>query len=213
MITDFDKFIGLDNDIEDIIRKVKEINWFNNCGNNYAEKLEYNYILDENIEATKKNIVRYNNYNGIITAENLFSEANRRIFSFFHNNGKINLDLDFTKNSWVKLREKIVSGFSESEVVFHDTNGGFDFIDITKKCKERLDIKETIPNFIFVLLCSIVMETYCKRVFPEIPTFFEKVSKIFIDGHLITGWKGKFPSPYLFVDKTIDKNKGNLILW
>jgi hypothetical protein len=34
-----------------------------------------------------------------------------------------------------------------------------------------------------------------------------------IDGHIITGWKGKFPSPYLFTDKPIDNKKGALVIW
>ena len=59
-----------------------------------------------------------------------------------------------------------------------------------------------------------MMEKYCKKIFPEIPTFYEKIFKIYDDGHVITGWKGKsFPSPYLYIDKPIDNKKGKLIIW
>ena len=35
MNNDFDKLIDLDDEIDLFIKYMNEINWFNNCGNNY----------------------------------------------------------------------------------------------------------------------------------------------------------------------------------
>ena len=205
MNNNFGEFIGLDEEINHFIKYMNEINWFNNCGTNYIEKIEYNYISDENIETVKKNLRRSNNYFGIITVENLFQEASHRIYSFLKNNEKINLSVeDLKKNLWFKLNEIICAKYNENENIFNNIN---------EKYYKTFELKKQSITFIFWLYNNAMKEKYCKRIFPETPTFFEKILKIYEDGHIITGWKGKFPSPYLFIDKTIDNKKGMLIVW
>jgi hypothetical protein len=205
MVDNFNGFIGLDDDIDGFIKNINEINWFNNCGNDYIEKLEYDYILDENIETVRKNLIRSNNYSGIITVENLFQEANLRLHSYLKNNEKINLSVESLKlNSWVNLREKITAKIEENENIFHNIN---------EKYYKKFNVKKTAYTFLWYLSKLMIMEIYSKKLFPEIPVFFKKIIKIYIDGHIITGWKGKFPSPYLFIDKPIDNKKGSLIIW
>jgi hypothetical protein len=167
--------------------------------------LEYNYILDENIETVKKNLKRPNNYYGIITVKNLFEEANHRIYSFLKNEEKINLSVEnLNQNSWVNLSHIIHEKYNENENIFND---------IDKKCYKTFGLKKQVFTFVYYLYEGTMREKYCKKIFPEIPIFFEKILKIYEDGHIITGWKGKFPSPYLFVDKPIDNKKGVLIIW
>jgi hypothetical protein len=203
--SDFDKFIGLDDEINCFIKYMNKINWFNNCGNNYIEKIEYSYIFDENIETVKKNLKRSNNYHGIITIENLFEEATHRIYSFLKNNEKINLSVeDFKQNSWVNLNEIISTKYNENKNIFNDLN---------EKYYKIFELKRQASTFVYYLYKNTMQEKYCKRIFPEIPAFFEKTLKIYEDGHIITGWKGKFPSPYLFVDKIIDNKEGMIIIW
>jgi hypothetical protein len=205
MVNDFSGFIGLDDAIDGFIENINEISWFNNCGNNYIEKLEYNYILDENIETAKKNLIRSNNYSGIITVENLFQEANHRLYSYLKNNEKINLSVENLKlNSWVNLREKIAAKIKENENIFNNIN------EIYYK---KFEDKKITYNFPWYLSLLMIMEIYSKKIFPEIPVFFEKIMKIYIDGYIKTGWRGKFPSQYLFIDKPIDNKKGTLIIW
>ena len=202
MTTNFDEFINLNDDIDNFIELINKIDWFNNCGNKYSEELAYNYTLEENIEVVKKNIIRSNNYAGIITTVNLFEEANHRIYCYLRNNQNINLSLENLKlNSWVNLREKINKRLNKT-----------DFSHIDDKYSQKFGLKKPLDRFPF-RLSSAIMEVYCKKHFPETPTFFDKILKIYEDGHIITGWKGKFPSPYLFVDKPIDNKKGTLIIW
>jgi hypothetical protein len=203
MTNDFDKFTNLNEDIDDFINQISKIEWFVSCGDNYSKKLGYDYMLEENIEIAKKNITRTNNYAGVITIENLFQEASHRTYSFFHNNNQINLTLNNLElNSWCNLRKKILVKLNE-----------LDLSNIDKKYNQKFEFKKPVDSFVFDLLLLAIMEKYCKRIFPEIPTFYEKIMPVYIDGHIITGWKGKFPSPYLFVDKPIDSKKGKLVIW
>ena len=52
-------------------------------------------------------------------------------------------------------------------------------------------------------------------MFSEIPIFFERILKIYLNGHIITGWKGKFPylPQHIFNDKPIDNKEGTLLIW
>ncbi|MDR0433513.1 MAG: hypothetical protein LBH21_00450 [Gracilibacteraceae bacterium] len=205
MADNFNGFIGLDDDVDGFIKNINEINWFSNCGNDYIEKLEYGYILAENIETARKNLIRSNNYSGIITVENLFQEANHRLYSYLKNNEKINLSVENLKlNSWVNLRGKITAKIGENENIFNNIN---------EKYYKKFNVKRTAYTFLWHLSTLMIMEIYSEKIFPEIPVFFKKIIKIYIDGHIITGWKGKFPSQYLFIDKPIDNKKGTLIIW
>jgi hypothetical protein len=107
-------------------------------------------------------------------------------------------------NSWVNLREKIAAKIKENENIFNNIN------EIYYK---KFEDKKITYNFPWYLSLLMIMEIYSKKIFPEIPVFFEKIIKIYIDGHIITGWRGKFPSEYLFIDKPIDNKKGTLIIW
>ena len=205
MENSFDKFFGLNADVRSFIEYIKDIDWFKNCGNIYSETLEYDYFIDENIETVKKNLIRSNNYAGIVTVGNLFEEGIHRIYCFFYNSKMINLSLEnMEKNSWNNLTNKIIEILKEKENVLKIIDG---------KYYNKFGIKNNISSNIFQLIYSTMIENYCKKIFPNIPTFFEKINKIYIDGHVITGWKGKFPSPYLDVDKPIDNKKGKLIIW
>ena len=204
MTNDFDKFIGLNDDFDNFIELISKIDWFINCGNNYSKELEYNYQLEENVDIVKKNITRSNNYAGLITIENLFEEATHRTYCFLRNNNKINLSLENLKlNSWCNLRDKIVVKLKKTEIIK----------TINNEYYRKFEFKKPVGGFAFKLSESAIMEKYCKRIFPEIPTFYEKIIQVYMDGHTITGWSGKFPSPYLFIDKPIDNKKGKLIIW
>ena len=203
MGNDFSKFINLDEDIDLLLKQIDKIDWFCNCGKNYEAELHYDYVLEENIAIVQKNVTRNGNYAGIITIENLFQEASHRTYSYLRNNEKINLSVENLEvNDWVQLRERIIAKLNT-----------YDFEKIDEKCYQNLELEKPFDGFAFKLLLLTMMETYCKKMFPEIPTFYEKIMQIYEDGHLITGWNGKFPSPYLFVAKPIDNKKGQLRIW
>ena len=205
MSNNFDDFSNFTYDFEQFIENISKIDWFKNCGTNYNVKLYYNFVLDNNIEIVRKNLNRENNYKGIITVENLFQEGAHRIYSYFKNNNKINMSVEnIEKNSWKNLMDKTIVEIKKKEIVLKTIN---------EKLFLKLEINKPINTFVFNLLKYTMMEIYCKKYFFEIPEFFEKIFKIYEDGHLITGWKGKFPSPYLFVEKLIDNKKGELIIW
>ena len=204
MTNDFDKFIDLNNDIDNFIELISKIDWFVNCGNNYSRELEYDYQLEENIDSVKKNITRSNNYAGVVTIENLFTEATHRSYSYLRTNNKINLSVENLKlNSWCNLRDKIVIKLKKTEIIKIINNEYY----------RKFEFKKPVGGFAFQLSKAAIMEKYCKRIFPEIPTFCEKIMQVYVNGHTITGWSGKFPSPYLFVDKPIDAKKGKLMIW
>lgn len=200
---DFSKFINLNEDIDLFLRRIDKIDWFSNCGKNYQTELHYDYVLEESIAIVQQNVTRANNYAGVITIENLFQEATHRTYSYLRNSEKINLSVgNLEVNDWVQLRERIITKLNT-----------YDFDRIDKKYHQNLELKKPVDGFAFKLLVSAIMEIYCKRMFPEIPTFYEKIMQVYEDGHLITGWNGKFPSPYLFTAKPIDNKKGQLRIW
>lgn len=200
---DFSKFINLDEDIDLFLKRIDKIDWCSNCGKNYEAELHYEYVLEENITIAQKNVTKTSNYAGIITIDNLFQEATHRTYSYLHNNDKINLSVENLEvNDWVRLRERIITKLNT-----------YDVEKIDEKYYQNLEFKKPVNRFAFKLLVSAIMEIYCKRMFPEIPTFYEKIMQVYEDGHLITGWNGKFPSPYLFVAKPIDNKKGQLRIW
>lgn len=200
---DFSKFVNLDEDIDLFLKRIDKIDWFSNCGKKYDAELPYDYVLEENLAIVQKNFLKANNYAGIITIENLFQEATHRTYSYLRNNEKINLSVEnLDVNDWVQLRERIIAKLN-----------AYDFEKIDEKCNQNLELEKPVDGFAFKLLVATMMEIYCKKIFPEIPTFYEKIIQVYEDGHLITGWSGKFPSPYLFVAKHIDNKKGQLRIW
>jgi hypothetical protein len=149
MAHDFDAFIGLNDGIDQFIEKVNKINWFSACGNNYTENLAYDYVLEESIETARKNLSRYNNYAGIITTINLLHEGSGRIYSYLKNHKKVNLSLlaNLENNSWVNLREKIISKFKVDNIVSND-DGVLTFKNIDEKYYKALDFKKPTDTFV-----------------------------------------------------------------
>jgi hypothetical protein len=198
-------FIGdiiFNNEIEEFIKTVQSINWFNNCGNIYSEELEYKFFLDKDIESVRKNVTRNNNYAGIVITKNLFEQANLRLCNFFIHCGKYNM--------WTPLMEATIRKIKEN-INFNDINGKY-----LKKIELTPKKNFYISDNIFLLLRSSIMEMYCKNIINGIPIFYEKINKIYFDGHIITGWNGKLPplaSQSIEPDKQIDNKKGTIIIW
>jgi hypothetical protein len=195
-------------EIEEFIKQAQSANWFDSCGRPYSEKLEYSYVFDENIESVRKNIKRENNYAGIVITENLFEQADWRLYNFLKHNGRIKARspddpcVRLLDTSIPKLKEKI------------------DFDEINKKFCGKLELKlkkgfAVTDNICLLLYCAI-REMYYKSLVEGIPLFYEKIIKIYFDGHIITGWKGKLPplsSQSIEPDKPIDTKKGTIIIW
>ncbi|MDR2519286.1 MAG: hypothetical protein LBD13_07765 [Spirochaetaceae bacterium] len=202
------KEIIFNNETEGFIKIVQNSSWFTSCGNPYSEKLEYDYILDDNIESVRKHITRGNNYAGIVITENLFEQANLRLYNFLKHNGEINvLQHD---DIWGRLRETAIPRLKE----FIDFNG----INEVFCRKFELGLKKgaAVTDNVCLLLGSTIREMYYKSLINGIPLFYEKIIKIYLDGHLITGWKGKLPlltSQSIEPDKPIDRKKGTIIIW
>jgi hypothetical protein len=200
--------IIFNNEIEEFIKLAQNINWFNSCGNPYSEKMEYEYIFDENIESVRKNITRSNNYTGIVITGNFFEQANLRLYNFLKHNGKIKvLQHD---DAWGQLIKTAISRLKEN-INFDDINEKF-----CRKFELKLKKGFTVTDNVCLLLYSTIREMYYKSLKNEISIFYEKIIKIYFDGHLITGWKGKLPSltsQSIEHDKPIDNKKGRIIIW
>jgi hypothetical protein len=198
--------IMFSNERAEFIKRARNTKWFHNCGNPYSEKLEYDYILDEPIEAVRKHITRGNNYAGIVITENLFEQANLRLYNFLKHRGRINVLQD--DDIWGRLRETTIPGLKEA----------IDFDDVNAILRGKLELKKgfTVTDKVCLLLYSTIRERYYKSLIHEIPLFYEKIIKIYFDGHLITGWKGTLPSlasQSIEPDKPINRKKGTIILW
>ena len=174
------------------IESVKSIDWFSNCGKNYTKKLFYNYCLETEKKSIKKlNYLR--NYKGFVTLENLNIQADRRLDSYLTKYHK--KEHDWT---WNKLIGVINKQFTNN------------FINIDNDFSNKFYTKKN--NYIYRIFRNILCELFFVEHIPNLPIFYNNVFEVFIDGHVIIGWEGKF-NWNDFNEKPIDPTDSKLIIF
>jgi hypothetical protein len=192
----FDNLLGgkieFNEEMNQLAESVKTIAWFSNCGKNYTKKIFYNYYL----EAEEKSIKKLNykrDYKGFVTLGNLLIQADRRLGSYLAKHHKKEHD-----RTWNKLADVINKQFAN------------DFINIDDRFSSKF--KTTGNNFIYRIFRNTLVELFFADHIPSLPIFYNNIFEIFIDGHIIIGWEGKF-NWNDFNEKPIEPVDGELIIF
>jgi hypothetical protein len=197
----FSKKIVLNDTIENFIWSYKNINWFNNCGKKYDEKLYFQYVSLEDMKTTSKRLNQTVNSKGFTFLEKLLEEADGRLDWYLYNNHK--KENQITQNN---LKDFIKKRFNKktAEINFNITEN---------KYIDMFSIKENRYNWFYWIFGGVIMEMYFLEYIPNIPTFYTKIFKILQDGHMIIGWEGKFSSQDLCLETPITEKDGKLIIY
>jgi hypothetical protein len=184
----------------ELIEQIKSIDWFCNCGKLYNEHLYYEYIVVGNKIDAVKQLKKERNYRDFTSLTNLTIEANRRLGHFldqYHEK-----DAQWTWNNLVDSINKR----------FMNNSNEFDFESVDRHFSQEFNIEN--KQWIYRIFRSTMIELYFLGYIPDIPTFYTKIFKIFQDGHVITGWDGKFPSHETsFSTNPIKTEDGKLLIW
>ena len=196
----FGNEIILNNEIEDFIKCVRNTKWFINCSNTYSKKLYYKFIFEEDIKSASKHLIQENHAN-FKNIESLFSQADSRLNWFLNRN----------YDEKQTVRNKLIDIVNKRFLKNKNPEIDFDYIE-KEYCKIFL-IDKPRYNWFSWMFMNIINEMYFKNYVQHIPTFYIKIFEIFNDGHIITGWKGKFPPQHLCLDTEIDNKDGELIVF
>ena len=196
----FGKKILFNEKMLDFIEVVKQIDWFSNCGALFDDCLYYKYVIIKDKNVAVKQLNRDRNYKDFTSLTNLIIEANRRIGRY--------LDKYYERESqwtWNNLVDFINNKYMNNSIELN-------FINIDKKFSQDFNVKD--KRWIYQIFRATMIELYFVDYIPEIPTFYTKIFKIFQDGHIITGWEGKFPShEATSLTIPIDVEDGKLLIW
>jgi hypothetical protein len=192
----FDNLLGgkieFNKKMNQFIESVKTIDWFSNCGKNYTKNIFYNYYLEGEEKSIKKlNYIR--DYKGFVTLGNLLIQADRRLGSYLTKHHK--KEHDWT---WNKLADVINKQFANN------------FINIDNYFSNKFNTKKN--NFIYRIFRNTLFELFFVDHIPNLPIFYDNIFEIFIDGHIIIGWEGKF-NWNDFNEKPIEPIDGKLVIF
>ncbi|MDR2914078.1 MAG: hypothetical protein LBV74_04495 [Tannerella sp.] len=196
----FGKKIVFNKKMLDFIEIVKHIDWFSNCGVLFDERLYYKYVMVKNKEDAIKQLRRERNCKNFTSLTNLIIEANRRIGHF--------LDKYYEKESqwtWNKLIDSINKKFMNDSIELN-------FIEIDERFSREFNIEN--KRWIYRIFRGVMIELYFIDYIPDVPTFYMKIFEIFQEGHIVTGWNGKFPlHDTTSLITPIEIEDGELLIW
>jgi hypothetical protein len=171
---------------------VKTIDWFSNCGKNYTKKIFYDYCLETEEKTIKKlNYIR--DYKGFVTLGNLLIQADGRFGSYLTKHHKKEHD-----RTWNKLADVINKQYANN------------FINIDNYFSDKFNTKKN--NIIYRIFRNTLFELFFVNHIPNLPIFYNNIFDIFIDGHTIIGWEGKF-NWNDFNEKPIEPIDGKLVIF
>ena len=193
----FGKKIIFTNEMNQFIEKVKEIEWFNNCGKIYQKKLFYNDEL-ENIKNASKKLNYIKNHKEFVILENIFITADRRITNYLKENNE--KEYNWT---WNKLADVINKRFM-------DNSSEIDFMKIENNYCIKFNVKNN--RMIYKIFRSILVELFFIKYIPNLPLFYNAIFEIYKDGHIIIEWEGKQIEAELWSKEPVKKTDGKIII-
>ena len=197
----FGKKIIFNEKMFDFIELVKQIDWFSNCGALLDKYLCYEYIIIKDKEKAVKQLNSERNYKNFTSLTNLLIEANRRLGHY--------LDKYYEKEAqwtWNNLADSINNKFMNN-------SNELNFIEIDERFSIEFNVKN--KRWIYQIFLATMVELYFIDYIPNIPAFYTKIFEIFKNGHIITGWEGKFASheTTIFLTTPIEAKDGKLLIF
>lgn len=195
-------------EMEQAIENFKNIDWFANCGKLYHSEEYYNYIQEEDVMKIDKMLDRVTNYKNFVCLRNLFIEASHREENYIL---RMSSSVKSGKHYVIKILETINNRFLRK-------NDEIDFDSISKKIIIECNLNiESVRLELYRFFQNLLLEIYFKNIYVELPLFFNRVFDIYINGHLIIGWQGRFEThDVCIVDRPItpiDPSNGKLIIF
>lgn len=196
----FGKKINLTPEMKNMADQMIANNWFENCGKTINFGSSYKIESISNIEDAAKKLTYKRDVGGFVTLDNLLIEANRRkqlFLSLYHKN-----EMEYT---WNKVTDAIVKAYISNRKLDLDT--------IQKHFNAKFGVQADLKlNRIFI---DTLNELYFKNNIENFPTFFTDIIDIYLNGHVIVGWSGKFDSHEIQVKdiQPITPTDGALAVW
>jgi len=192
--------------MEQYIYLFQNINWFSNCLKQLDDDSFYfDYIQENNILKVKEKINQNFNYRGNVCLRNFFIEGEFRQENFLMRATSIN-----------EGRKEIIKIMDIINKRFLDKTGEIDFKKIENDFKNKYNI-ETGSLEIYRFFKDLLIETYFLSKYKSFPILFNRLFNIYYKGHVIIGWKGKFASHNINLDKSpissIEKVDGKVVLF
>ncbi|MGG3889854.1 hypothetical protein [Metabacillus fastidiosus] len=157
---------------KELVGKIRNINWFSNCGNPIKNTVNYDIVYEDNWKKAAKR--SQGAYWEEITLEtrNALTE-----YLFIHYPDKYKKWNEYTKEAKEIVEQLVVPKVTE-------------YIKI-----QQLPM-EILHNVTWEILGAIMEHIYRKEIEPQ---FFTELFKIYESGNFPCGWKGSWPDGRLFV--------------
>lgn len=196
------------NNMEQVIADFKQIDWFVNCGKLYQKEEFYDYFQEEDILKVRKMLDKVTNYKNFVCLRNLFIEASYREENYILRKSS---SVEAGRKSVIKILETINKRFLRKK-------GEIDFEDIAKNIIMEYNLNIQYNRLeIYRFFQNLLLEIYFKDIYSELPLFFSRVFDIYINGHAIIGWQGKFETHGISLMESpinpIEPSCGKLILF
>lgn len=184
----------------------RNINWFFNCSEELNDdSIYFDYIQENNIEKVKEKINQHLNSRGNVCLRNFFIEGEFRQETFLMRATSIN-----------EGRKDIIRIIDLINKRFLHKKQEIDFEKIENRFKYKYNI-ESGSLEIYRYFKALLVETYFLTQYKTFPILFNRLLNIYKNGHVIIGWKGKFISHNINIEKSpiksIEKNEGKVILF
>ena len=192
--------------MEQYIHLFQNINWFSNCLKQLDDNSFYFDCIQENdILKVKEKINQYFNYKGNVCLRNFFIEGEFRQENFLMRATSIN-----------EGRKEIIKIIDAVNKRFLDKKKEIDFSKIENEFKNKYNIENGTLE-IYRFFKDLLIETYFSSKYKSFPILFNRLFSIYHGGHVIIGWKGKFVSHNVNLDKSpinsIEKADGKVVLF
>lgn len=190
----FFKKIIFDEDILQSICEISKINWCENVGKSIEQiYCQYDMLQAQTDREALNYLSKETNSKEFVCLENLLIEGLNRSSGYLFDYRR-----EEYNSEWNKISEKAdeyvdFQKIIEKENLFNKNNSS----------SVNLYLSRIVYHYIICL--------YFKKNDPNFPTFVLDIFDIYKKGHIVVGWKGKFPSPAS--NNSISKEEGILLVW
>lgn len=204
----FGKKINFNDKMERAIDQFKHIDWFANCGDLYNQECYYEFLQEDDLLKISKQLGVSTNYKNFVCLRNLFIEGRDREKNYIM---RTTSSVNEGRKTMMRVLDAIDRRFFEKKQEIN-----FDCIsDKFLSCYQlgvpgnSLEIRRLFRNLLF--------ELYFAEDDENMPLFFSKIIDIYMNGHIIVGWSGKFRTHEIDLAKSsivsINPFEGKLILF
>ena len=200
----FSKKIVFSEHIEEFISSLGEIPWFSMCGESFATEVFFHAEQEPNFEVAIKHLNYKANARGIVTLEHLLGQANGRYSWFLYRN---------YKKEHQHTCSKLADIFDHRFAITKQNRAGI-FSKQEEMYYTKFPQNERPPwSWMSWIICGTIQEMYFLEYIEEYPVFYTKVFDVYANGHIITGWRGQFPSQDKCLDTPIMPDDGVLLIY